>query len=76
MGKYDEAIAQCRDLLERMPYHPTAYMTLGYALAQTGKLDESIAAYRRAGELHQPYALEARTRIGIIRQRQGRSTAE
>ena len=72
-GKYDEAIAECRALLRRMPYHPTAYMTLGYALAQTDAYDESIAAYESAIALHPPYAVDAYTRIGILRLRQGRS---
>jgi len=72
LGEFDAAIAQCRDLLLRMPYHPPAYLTMAYALAQRGSLEESIAAYEQAIRLHPAYARDAYTNIGVIELRQGR----
>ena len=72
MGKYEEAIAQCHELLRQMPYHAPAYLTMAYAQAQLGSFDESIASYERAIELHPAYALDAYTNIGIIQLHQGR----
>ena len=72
MGKYDEAIAQCEDLLRQMPYHAPAYLTMAYAQAKQGAFDESIASYERAIELRPTYSLEALTKIGIIQLHQGR----
>ena len=72
MGKHREAIAECRALLRRMPYHPTAWMTLGYALAQTGEYEESVESFERAARLHPAYAVDAYTSIGVIRLQQER----
>ena len=72
MGKYDEAIAQCEDLLRQMPYHAPAYLTMAYAQAKKGAFDESIASYERAIELRPTYALSAFNQIGIIQLHQGR----
>jgi tetratricopeptide (TPR) repeat protein len=71
MGKYQETIAQCRELLREMPYHAPAYLTMAYAQAQLGSYDESIAAYERAVELHPAYAADAYNQIGIIQLHQG-----
>jgi tetratricopeptide (TPR) repeat protein len=72
MGKFEEGITQCRKLLRRMPYHAPAYMAMAYAQAQLGFLDQSIADYQRAIELHPAYALDAYTNIGVIQLHQGR----
>jgi tetratricopeptide (TPR) repeat protein len=72
MGRFDEAIAQCRELLRRMPYHAPAYLTIGYALTQLGSLDESIAAYARAIRLQPAFAVDGYNQIGIIQLHQGR----
>ena len=72
MGKYDEAIAQCHELLRQMPYHAPAYLTMAYAQAQLASFDESIASYERAIELHPAYAPDAYNQIGIIQLHQGR----
>jgi tetratricopeptide (TPR) repeat protein len=71
MGKYEDAIAQCRELLREMPYHAPAYLTMAYAQAQLGSFDESIASYERAIELHPTYAPDAYNQIGIIQLHQG-----
>jgi tetratricopeptide (TPR) repeat protein len=72
MGKYEEAIAQCQELLREMPYHAPAYLTMAYAQAQLGSFDESIASYERAIELHPSYALDSYTNIGIMQLHQGK----
>jgi tetratricopeptide (TPR) repeat protein len=72
LKRFEEAIAQCRELLRRMPYHPPAYLTMAYAQARLGLLDESVAAYERAIELHPVYALDAYTNVGIIQLHQGK----
>jgi tetratricopeptide (TPR) repeat protein len=72
MGKYPGAIEQCQQLLRQMPYHAPAYLTLAFAQAQLGSLDESIASYRKAVELQPDYALDAYTNIGIMLLRQGK----
>jgi tetratricopeptide (TPR) repeat protein len=72
MGRHDESIAQCRELLRRMPYHAPAYLTMAYALAQLRSFDESIAAYERAIQLHPAYAVDAYHAIGVIQTLQGR----
>ena len=72
MGEFDEATAQCRELLRRMPYHPPAYLTMAYALAQLRSYDEAISAYQQAIQLHPAYAVDAYHAIGIIQTIQGR----
>jgi tetratricopeptide (TPR) repeat protein len=72
MGKYEEAIAQCQELLREMPYHAPAYLAMAYAQAQLESFDESIASYERAIELHPTYAPDAYNQIGIIQLHQGR----
>src|SRR5207253_5993852 len=42
MGKFDEGIAQCRELLRRMPYHAPSYLTMAYAMVQLRSFDEAI----------------------------------
>lgn len=72
IGNYHEAIAQCRELLRRMPYHAPAYLTMAFAQAQLGSLDESIASYQRAVELHSTFGVDANINIGLIQIQQGR----
>jgi tetratricopeptide (TPR) repeat protein len=71
MKKYDEAIAQCEELLREMPYHAPAYLAMAYAQSQLEAFDESIASYKRAIELHPTYAPDAYNQIGIIQLHQG-----
>jgi tetratricopeptide (TPR) repeat protein len=71
MGKFEEVIAQCHELLRQMPYHAPAYLTMAYAQARLASYDESIAAYERAIELHPAYAPDAYNQIGIIQLHQG-----
>jgi len=70
MGKFDEAIAECRELLRQMPFHAPAYLTMAYAQAKLGAYDDSIASYERAIALHPAYASEAYNQIGVIQLRQ------
>jgi tetratricopeptide (TPR) repeat protein len=71
-GNYHEAIAECRELLGRMPYHAPAYMTMAFAQGQLGLFDESIAAYKQATKLHSMYAVDANINIGLLQIHQGK----
>jgi tetratricopeptide (TPR) repeat protein len=75
LGKFTEAIDQCRELLRRMPYHAPAYLTIAYALTQLGSLDESISAYKRAIHLQPTFAVDGYNQIGIVELHQGRLAA-
>jgi tetratricopeptide (TPR) repeat protein len=72
LDRFDEAMAQCRELLRRMPYNAQVYTTIGYILTQQGSLDESIAAYQRAMALQPGLAVDAYNQIGIIQLHQGK----
>jgi predicted TPR repeat methyltransferase len=48
MRQYDDAVAQCRRVLQLKPDDVTAYTTLGFAFEQSGRRDEAIAAYKEA----------------------------
>jgi tetratricopeptide (TPR) repeat protein len=72
MGKFDEGLAQCRELLRQMPYHPPAYLTMAYALVQLRSFDEAIWAYEEAMRLHPAYAVDAYNAIGVVQILQGR----
>jgi tetratricopeptide (TPR) repeat protein len=72
MGKFDEAIAQCRELLRRMPYHAPAYLTMAYARVRMGSFDEAISAYEHAMQLHPAYSVDAYNEIGVIQLHQGK----
>ena len=75
MGRLDEAIAQCRELLRRMPYHAPAYLTIAYALAQMDSLDASISAYQRAIRIQPAFTVDGLNQIGIIQLHQERFAA-
>jgi len=72
LGNYAAAIGQCQQLLKQMPYHSPAYLTMAYAQAQLGSLEESIASYEKAIKLQPDYALDAYTNIGLMQLRQGK----
>ncbi len=46
-GSFDEAVAVCRETIDREPGLSTSYYTMAYALANLDRLDESVATYRR-----------------------------
>ena len=71
-GNFSGALEQGHELLRRMPYHAPAYLTIAYALAQLGRLEESIEAYERAVELQPAFAVDAYNQIGVIQLHQGR----
>jgi len=72
MGKFDEGIAQCRELLRRMPYHAPSYLTMAYAMVQLRSFDEAIAAYQQAMRLHPSYSVDGYNAIGVVQTLQGR----
>jgi tetratricopeptide (TPR) repeat protein len=71
MKKYEEAIAQCQELLRQMPYHAPAYLAMAYAQSQLQSFDQSIASYDRAIKMQPSYASDAYNQIGIIQLHQG-----
>lgn len=50
LGDYPQTIAVYADVLRDYPNQPRAWMSYGHALKTAGRLDESIAAYRRSIE--------------------------
>jgi TolB-like protein/DNA-binding winged helix-turn-helix (wHTH) protein/Flp pilus assembly protein TadD len=48
--RYDEAIAQCRRVIELDPNHNATYGTLGDALVEEGRYQEAEAAFRHGPE--------------------------
>jgi|GEM_PF-6750147 len=48
----DEAIAICRDLLEKDPYMEDAYLQLGRIYHSLGREEEAIAVYKTAKEMN------------------------
>lgn len=69
---FSGALGEARELLRRMPYHAPAHLTTAYALANLGRLDESIEAYERAIQLQPTFAVDAYNQIGVIQLHQGR----
>ena len=49
--RFDEAIEQSRRTLELNPQFALGYFDIGLAYAQTGKLEESAAAFKKSSEL-------------------------
>ena len=49
--RFDDAVDQCRKMLEIEPDFSVAHWNLGQSLREKGMLDEAIAAFRRADEL-------------------------
>jgi len=72
LERFDDALAEGRELLRRMPYHGPIHLSMGYALARLGRLEESIAAYKRAIERQPELAVDGYNQIGIIQLHQRR----
>lgn len=57
MGRFEEAMANARRLVESDPLSPSTFSTLGWALRKLGHDAEALVAYRKALELpHHPWA--------------------
>jgi tetratricopeptide (TPR) repeat protein len=72
LEQFDAALAESRELLRRMPYHGPIHLSMGYALARLGRLEESIAAYKLAIERQPELAVDGYNQIGIIQLHQKR----
>jgi len=64
-GQYEAAMAQANHTLEIDPSHAWSFRTMGQSLEATGRMDEAIAAYLKAGQvalghLGRAYALSGR----------------
>ncbi|MDT9178067.1 MAG: tetratricopeptide repeat protein [Limnospira sp. PMC 1291.21] len=55
-GKLEEAIACCNFALERQPYWPDGYKTLGLAYQKQGNFEQALIAYTNALEIKPDFA--------------------
>ncbi|MCF8720307.1 tetratricopeptide repeat protein [Nitrospina gracilis] len=65
-GNYEEAIAECRIVVEKAPHHFGAWNGMGMCLFHLGRLNEAIHSFQKALEI-QPYAEDNRHYIGLCR---------
>jgi serine/threonine protein kinase/Tfp pilus assembly protein PilF len=50
-GRFEEAVAAARPVIEFDPSYPRGHSTLGWAYLKTGRIDEGLAALRHAAAL-------------------------
>ncbi|MFI5209798.1 MAG: protein kinase [Gemmatimonadales bacterium] len=50
-GRFTDALAAARPVIEFDPHYPRGYSTLGWAYLKLGRIEEGLAALRRAVEL-------------------------
>ncbi len=55
LGEFDAALAIYADVLAQQPQQPAVWMSYGHVLKTVGRLDEGVAAYRRAIDLRPAY---------------------
>jgi tetratricopeptide (TPR) repeat protein len=72
LERFDDALAEASELLRQMPYHGPIHLSMGYALARLGRLEESIAAYELAIQRQPELAMDGYNQIGIIQLHQKR----
>jgi tetratricopeptide (TPR) repeat protein len=72
LERFDDALAEASELLRRMPYHGPIHLSMGYALARLGRLEESIASYKLAIQRQPELAVDGYNQIGIIQLHQRR----
>jgi superkiller protein 3 len=70
-GQFDEAIRECRELIQLQPDYIHVYIRLGLALTQKGLWDEAISQYQRAIQLS-PNDSFAHNNLGIALRQKGR----
>jgi tetratricopeptide (TPR) repeat protein len=51
MKRYEEAIAACRDTVERFPAVAKAHLSLGWAYDLAGQQQNAVASYDKAARL-------------------------
>lgn len=52
LERYEESIADCREAIERMPYHFGAWAGMGHCHAHQGRMSEAVQSYERALEIN------------------------
>ncbi len=63
LGRHDEAIARCRELLSYRPRSGQAWVTMARAFLGEGKTEEAIEAMQRAAAVDPPTAEQARPEL-------------
>ena len=51
LGRHEEALALRQSIVERWPERPQYWIGYGHSLRARGRVDEAVAAYRRAAEI-------------------------
>lgn len=69
-GRYEEAIRDWQTVIRIAPDHAAAWVNLGAAMSETGRLDEAITAYKKALQL-KPTDM-AFNNLGVVYSRTGR----
>jgi tetratricopeptide (TPR) repeat protein len=75
-GKFDDAIAQLREVIRLKPDYAEAYYTLGTVYKQAGKLPESAQALHQALRLQPDFAGAHTTLAAVLRQQGDTAGAE
>ncbi len=65
-GKLEEAISQCKKVLQINPRFTAAYYHLAFALAKLGKFNESIEQYQKITRLDPDKSVDVYNQIGKI----------
>lgn len=57
LGKYDDAITLCNEIISKNPHNAIAYNNLGVAYERKGNFIEAIKAYQRTTEINPQFQL-------------------
>ena len=66
MGKFEESVKECEEVLRRIPYHFGALNGMGLCLFDLQRYEEAIWYFQKALEI-QPYAVNNRSYIARCR---------
>ena len=66
MGKFEESVKECEEVLRRIPHHFGALNGMGLCLFDLRRYEEAIRCFQKALEI-QPYAVNNRSYIARCR---------
>jgi tetratricopeptide (TPR) repeat protein len=72
-GKYDDAIAEFKKALEKLPDEPVIYASIGNAQSKQGKNEEALASYDKAISIN-PKDPSFYTSKGVLLNQMGKTT--